>query len=239
MPQQSTPENEPYLGDLYKTQVLAELFNVLTAKPDEKWQQTFFENVADASFMCGDPQVIQGPDGFPYFELNIPRPNTEFQCFVLRHLKDDFLLQNGFGVVIHPAKSPPDWVFTYGDIVNFHLRNEFYTNIPEGTLPSEEIITEEEQVLIGQPSQALLPQHTRNVLRVFLKYHGIQDAKLLLMQRQFAGSPQELVFNMTPDKFPSQQQYENVMRSIGWFLPRHYSYVAMEESTFPGSFEEL
>ncbi len=233
-------EKQPYYGDLEKTLVLSRLFEIPMEQRDENWQRTFFDNVLDASFAATNPQVIAGPDGFPYFQLNIPEAGVSFQCFVIRHMKDDFLMEQGWGIVIHASKSPPDWVFSHGDIVNFHLRNEFYTKALQPDLPKQEIIQKEEQVLVAQPSVSFLPIQTRAVLRTFLTHVGIPDAKLLLMSRHTPAGPiQELVFNMTPEKFETQEQYENVMRGIGWFLPRHYTYVAMSESTFAESFSPL
>lgn len=184
--------------------------------------------------------MLKGPDGFPYFQLNIPEPNKEFQCYVIRHLKDDFLLDKGIGVVINSSTGQTNWVFSYGDIVNFHIRNEFYTKSENQDLPAQEIIKEKEEVLLGQPSASVLPDQTRFVIREFLKSVGIKDAKLLLMERRNPnGFLQELVFNLTPDKFGTQEQYQGVMKSIAWYLPRHYTYVSMKEDTFKGSFEAL
>jgi hypothetical protein len=229
-----------YEGDLAKTKILHELFEVTGELRDENWKTKFLANVTDASFACGDPQVIEGPDGFPYFQINIPEPGKEFQCFVLRHMKDDFLLERGWGVVINASKGEPDWVFSYGDIVNYHLMQEFYSQSQHWNLPKEEVIQEEEQALVGQPSESVLPPQTRAVLRDFLISLGITDCKVLLMNRRKSGPYlQELVFNLTPDKFQRHEHYEAVMRSIAWYLPRHYSYVSMHESSMGENFKLL
>jgi hypothetical protein len=83
---------EPYIGDLTKTDILFNLVQTSQSERDEKWKQTFLDNIGQASFRCGDPQVITGPDGFPYFQLFLPEPHKEFQCFVIDRMKDDFLL---------------------------------------------------------------------------------------------------------------------------------------------------
>jgi len=155
-------------------------------------------------------------------------------------MKDDFLLDQGFGVVINASKGDPDWVFSYGDIVNYHIRNEFFTKSEKRDLPEQEIIKEKEEVRVGQPSESVLPNKTRIVIREFLKSNGVNNSKLLLMNRQKTdGLIQELVFNLTPDKFETQEQYESIMKSIAWYLPRHYSYVSMNESSFKDDFEAI
>ena len=42
-------------------------------------------------------------------------------------MKDDFLLDKSLGVAINPGENSVDWVFSYGDIVNLYLNNEFFT----------------------------------------------------------------------------------------------------------------
>jgi hypothetical protein len=237
-----TPSSDkPYYGDLEKTNVLRALFETPQEQRNDFWKNTFLDNVAEASFASGEPQVIEGPDGFPYFQLNTPEPFKEFQCFVLKHMKDDFLLNEGFGVAINVSKGQPDWVFSYGDIVNYHIRKEFYTDSTEWNTPQHEVIPDKQQALIGQPSDAILPTPVRSVIRKFLAELSITDAKVLLMNRRKSDEQflQELVFNLTPDKFENHEHFEAVMRSIAWFVPRHYTFVSMHESSMGNNFTLL
>lgn len=227
-----------YLGDLEKTQFLQGLFETPANQRDQQWKDKFLSNVSDASFACGDPQVITGPDQFPYFQLRIPEPYKQFQCFVIRHMKDDFLLEQGLGVVLNAHKGQPDWVFSSGDIVNLHLRNEFYSQRHTEPGPAVEVLQQEEQVFVGQPSEEMLPSKTRHVIQSWLSSQGIAEAKVLLMKR---GNDQdeELVFNLQPDMFPSPEYFESIMNRLTWFLPRHYSVLSMREASMPGSFAPL
>jgi hypothetical protein len=227
-----------YQGDLGKTKIIESLCETQKDLRDDNWRNRFCREVVDASFACGEPQVLRGPDGFPYFQLELPQPYKEFQCYVIRHMKDDFLLNEGWGVVINAGKKEPDWVFSHGDIVNLHIAKEFYTASDNWNLPSKEVIEEDEEVLIAQPSEAFLPAVTRTILRNFLVEAGVNDGKLLLMGRHRPqGISQELVFNMTPEKFAKKEQFEAIMRRISWFLPRHYRYVSMPESSMENNFE--
>ncbi|PXV63334.1 hypothetical protein CLV62_11451 [Dysgonomonas alginatilytica] len=231
-------EKEPYYGDLEKTTILNELFKVEGELRDENWREKFFENVADASFACSDPQIISGPDGFPYFVLNTPEPNKQFQCYVIKNMIPDFLLEQGFGVVINPEKGNPDWVFSYGDIVNYHLKNEFYTKSDNWDMQkSDEVIAKEEKVLVGQPSEYIIPVQTRAILRMFFESLQITDAKIALLNRPKGEEfSQQLVFNLTPDKFKDREHFNTVMAYVSWFLPKHYSYASMEESSLGENF---
>jgi hypothetical protein len=197
-----------------------------------------------ASFRCGDPQVITGPDGLPYFQLFLPEPNTSFQCYVIDKMKDDFLLENGYGVVINPTGNQPDWVLSYGDILNFHLNQNFYTyeETPFSKTNTDEDINETENVMIGQPSEELLPMKTRKIMEAFLKMNGIESPKVLLLMRHTNDNisfSQDLAFNITPDNFENEENFRYVMQTLAWFMPRHYSFVGLDEKNFSDTFSAL
>jgi len=228
-----------YLGDLKKTEIIDELFKIPREQRDEEWTKKFLENVGDASFRCGDPQTILGPDSFPYFSLYLPEPYKEFQCYVLQHMKDDFLLEKGLGVVFNSNGGSADWVFTYGDIVNYFLNGKFYT--PELNPPEAPEEKSPMNILVGQPSETYLPKAVRNVLKNYLVSVGISVPQVFLSTRKSGDSMmQELVFDFTPDMFASPDAFESVMNRIAWFLPRHYSYATSPKTaSFGASFMPL
>lgn len=235
-----TPVKEPYYGDLEKTQQLNNLFAVAREARDAAWQQQVIANLAEASFRCGDPQVMTGPGGFPYFSLYIPEPGQPFECFVLSHMVDDFLFERGWGVVINLRDNQPDWVLRYGDVVNYKINKEFYSapQVPE--LPPSGVIEKDEQVLVGQPSDLLLPPQVRNAMRQYLEFNGHDDVKIVLLSRHTPhGIVQQLIFNLTQDQFPDESTYQAFAQSLGWFLPQHYLFGAMEERVFEGQFTAL
>lgn len=235
---------QPYLGDLAKTAEIYQLVDTPPADRDEAWNAAFLANLSAASFRCGDPQVIQGPDGFPYVHLLLPEPGVGFQCYVIERMKDDFLLKRGLGVVIKADDSAPDWVLSYGDILNLHLNNEFYTTAetPFSKEVSDENIKTEEKVLVGQPAETLLPQVTRNVLREFLESNGVSSPKVSLMMRHQQNETevsQDLAFNIIPQNFGSEEDFRTVMERLPWFLPRHYSIVGLREMALEDGFMPL
>lgn len=230
-------KKEPYYGDLEKTGILAGLFEVPVEQRDGKWQSILFDTIAHASFRCGDPQIIAGPDGFPYFQLLMPVPNQPFTCYTADHVIKDFLMEHGFGLVINPDKGNPDWVFSYGDVLNYFLKDAFYSEAPVNAQPGKEVLEKNLNVLAGQPSEAYLPSCARTVMRNALNRIGINDAKIFLMQRKDSSS-QELVFNITPERF-SEDVFNSAMQVITWHLPRHYSVCGMAEEGQKESFELL
>ena len=235
-------ETKPYLGDLAKTDILHTLLQIQPQKRDENWEKSFLEALPQASFRCGDPQIITGPDGFSYFQLFLPEPNKAFQCFVIDNMKDDFLLSLGLGVVINPTPSGADWVLTYGDIVNYHLHKVFYTNSAPFSATAKSKVSDNEEALVTQPSSSFLPHQAREVIAKFLKNRGVENPKILLLTRWNQVTKQmtqELVFNLVPQYFANEESYQNVMHSLGWYLPRQYIFSGVDEKIFQNAFMSL
>jgi hypothetical protein len=227
-----------YLGDLEKTERLSMLVTVPRVERNENWVRQFLFDLPEASFRCGTPQLIAGPDGFPYFQLLLPEPNTEFQCFVIEKMKDDFLLKRGYGVVINPGLNQPDWILSYGDILNFHLNGSFFTDdSPFSQNKEDEVVKEGEEIMIGQPSEAILPADTRKLLREFFELNGILSPKVLLMIRKNGKEvTQDIAFNITPEQFETDEHYRNMMQTVTWYLPRHYSIVGLNDNLLENGF---
>ena len=227
--------------DITKTQLMIDLFQIPKEQRDDNWKKTFYENVQTASYACGNPQTFTGPDGFPYFILKSPEPNKPFESFCIRNMKDDFLLDKGWGVVINPKENSVDWVFSYGDIVNLHLNKEFFTKTDNVKIQNEETLKKKEEVLIAQPSEAYLPKSTRLALKSFLQSIGIKKPKIMMVCRAIEGQViQELAFNIFREDFQSIDQLNYRLGQISWFLPRHYIVLSLpKEANFTEGFADL
>ena len=227
--------------DITKTQTMVDLFKIPQEQRDDNWRQTFYDNVQSASYACGNPQTFTGPDGFPYFVLKTPEANQPFESFCIRNMKDDFLLDKGFGVAINPKENSVDWVFSYGDIVNLHLYNELSTKTDTVEIENEVTIEKDEKVLIAQPSESFLPSQARQALKTFLKSIGIKRPKIMMVCRTIEGQAiQELAFNIFREDFQSIDQLNYRLKQISWFLPRHYVILSVpNESSFTNHFADL
>lgn len=227
--------------DITKTQLMVDLFKIPQEQRDENWRQTFYDNVQTASFACGNPQVFNGPDGFPYFVLQTPEPNKPFESFCIRNMKDNFLLDKGFGVAINPKDNSVDWVFSYGDIVNLHLNKELFTKTDTVEIQNEEKIKKNEKVLLAQPSESFLPRQTRQALKSFLQSIGIKRPKIMMVCRTIDGQViQELAFNIFREDFESIDHLNYRLKQISWFLPKHYVVLSLpKDSNFTNNFADL
>ncbi len=225
--------------DINKTHIVVALFKVPKAQRDNQWRQEFYEQVATASFACAAPQTLTGPDGFTYFILRTPEPGEPFESFCIRNMKNDFLLERGWGVVFNPAADKTaDWVFTHGEIVNLHLNNHFISVIDNRDTQNIEftknvgIIKKEEKVMIAQPSETFLPKTTRAALSKFLQSKGIKNPKVMMICSQSDGKViRKLALNISPENYPVVTQLDYLMQQVGWFLPNDYLLVPLSEKS--------
>ncbi len=237
VPQQKNTLNRPEC-DVSKTPLLVALFKTPREGRDDKWYQSFYQNIATASFACGTPQLLHGPDGFPYFVLQTPEEGQPFESFCIQNMKDDFLLEKGWGVVFNPTTNNTDWVFTHGDIVNFQLNHQFILPVNDADVQdiaftnNVGILQKAEQVMIAQPSAAYLPPYTRAALKSFLQFKGIKRPKVMMLTSNGNGRiTRKLAFNIHPEDYPVTSQLDHLMQQAGWFLPKHYLIIPLQKAS--------
>lgn len=230
------------LGDLEKTVTLNALLELPFEQRDQKWVETFLDSVAEANLKLGNPEVVIASDGFPYVQLQSVATDESFQAFVINKQLPTLLMQ-GFGVVINPQNSQPDWVFSYGDIANYELNDAFYTEDSIFSHNKENVaIGNDEKILIGQPSDAILPKYLKKQLREFLQHAGIKTPKAMLIARNYEDEStvkQDLVFNFTPTQFANEKEFQLIGNTIAWFLPKHYSFIFVDELAVQNGFQEI
>jgi len=230
------------LGDLEKTIVINNLLTIPLEERNNEWVAQFIDNIAEANLEVSEPEIIMSTEGFPYFNLRTVEAGENFQAYVIKQ-KLPILLKNGFGVAINTTKENPDWMFSYGDILNFAIRNEFYTDDHHFSLNNGDfIIGSDEEILVGQPSEDILPTYARHQIREFLNYSGVKNPMVMLIARNYtdeASVTQDLVFNITPKNFANEKEYKQAMNTISWFLPKHYSLVGLDTQAVDTGFQPL
>lgn len=233
-------QEETALGDLEKTVIIQTLMQAAFEQRDESWRDGFLAAIDGANLKVARQEVVIGKDGFPYLQLETVNIGESFKAFVINK-ELPTILKQGLGVVINAQNERADWAFSYGDIVNFEVRDEFYTD--DSMFSSKEgniALASDEKVLVGQPSDALLPKYLRTHLREFLHHFGVRAPKVMLLARNYEDEEQvshDLVFNFTPAQFANKGTFDEVMRTISWFLPRHYSFFCVDETAIANGFE--
>src|SRR5207253_650095 len=152
--------------DLAQTQTLIDLFETPRESRDDVWRRSFYTAVPDATLASFEPQINQGPDQFPYFHLAIPDPGP-VTPFCVTHILDD-VLDNGFGIAIFGDASrskPPEWVFTYGDLLSYSLFGTFDGD-PAVAADSAGNGT---SMLVAAPSDEYLPKRARKAIGNFMR----------------------------------------------------------------------
>lgn len=230
------------LGDLEKTIVINNLLDVPLAERNNGWVAQFIDNIAEANLAVSEPEIVMSNDGFPYFNLRSVEPGENFQAFVIKD-KLPTLLQNGFGVALNTRKQDPDWMFSFGDLVNYALRQEFYTDEHFFSRNNADfVIGKDEEILVGQPSEEILPGYARKQLAEFLQYSGVKNPMIMLIARNYTDEEkvtQDLVLNITPKNFANENEYKQAMNTISWFLPKHYSIVGLDTDSVESGFQPL
>ncbi|MGJ1196677.1 hypothetical protein ACR777_10020 [Sphingobacterium spiritivorum] len=230
------------LGDLEKTVIINSLMQTPIAQRDGAWVEAFVTNVAEANLTLSEPEVMMGSDGFPYFNLRTIESNQDFKAFVIAN-QLDYILGQGFGVAINAGAEQSDWIFSYGDLTNLKINGEFYTD--ESIFSPQNgsaVIGKDEEILVGQPSESILPAQLRANIREYLVYNGIKNPKIALIARDYKNDEtvkQDLVFNIIPKQFATEKEFEAIMTTIVWFLPRHYSFMGLDEMSIENGFQPL
>lgn len=217
--------------DLAKTGELAGLFRTSSDQRDDAWVQRFYAAVPDATLMGFDPQVQQGPDKFPYFQMAIPDPGP-VTPFCITHVLDH-ALDNGFGAAIFAESSRskgPEWVFSYGDLLSYSLYGRFDGDPAEkGGAGGVHKTQEAHQALKGAPSESFLPIRARRALGEYLRgMFQHPDPKVALIVDPALTLSRNLMINLTLAQYGGDERKLNsAMRYLLWFVPRTYSLMAM------------
>lgn len=235
-------QRDSLLGDLEKTIIINQLMGTAFPARDEQWRDHFLRHIAGANLKLGEPEVAVSKDGFPYLQLQTVTTGESFQAFVIQN-QLDIILEQGFGIAINAHLDRPDWIFSYGDLVNLKLNGSFYTDNSVFSNPEEYLgIDKDEEILVGQPSEEIFPNFLRKQVREFLQYSGIKNPKIMLIARNYKDeerASQDLVFNIIPAQFPSEKDFNTIMNTIQWFLPKHYSFFGVDELAIENGFQPL
>ena len=227
-------------ADLTKTHDLADLLVVPRDQRDRDWARQFYAAISDAGMTTTSDQILQGPDGFSYFVLNMPAPNRDFQPLSLAQVLD-FCLENSLGVVIEPQPEPPEWVIPFGqlwskkELGRFDLNlepdagSETATEVRSPEVPSH--LAGKPAVLLGQPNQYYFPAFARSAVRKFLMSQGYATPGVLLLSNPNQTPLETINFSVFPEDFADQNDFNNFMKHLAWFFPPHYQLSSISKAS--------
>ncbi len=215
--------------DLRSTARVADLLDVRPADRSDGWTEALMEAVWNASIEIPDPAFFEGPDGFTYLRLDLPRPGLPFESNCLAR-QAELLLSTARGAALFssPDATEPAYVFPMGvidSIVRFDSHRGDPADLAEIAQAPEAAVDGAIQPggesLVGTPSREFLPPHTAKALHHHLtRGWGIAAPRVALMVLPNASPSRNLVIDRTIDEIPGAAgQAEAVVRMLLWYLP--------------------
>jgi hypothetical protein len=230
------PASFPIAPDPSFARDAAELLRTPADARDLAWESRFYGTVAAAALRPGDPAQFTGPDGMPYAAFHLDDDNAAGR-FSLTTVAEE-LTARGIGAALNPrADGTADWLFTCGDLLSLRM---FGRIIPEPNSGRSEA-TADREVLVGSPSEALLPASARDVIRTFMRDQlGIAYPAVFLLSDAAIQPPDSLVFNVNGQQLREGWTPEGALRYLTWFLPRHYRIIGVPaDSSLAQHFQPL
>lgn len=189
-----------------------------------KWRHHFYDLIDRVKLCERDPKIFEGPDGFPYYALDLPAPGEAGTVSAGDLL--ELATTRGFGIALEADGGTAAWVFTCGDLVT---RRAFggYEFPRIGILPSETptfrtVLKETQRMEVLAPSDAMLPGYVRPLLHAyFTRSLGIAHPGVLALVSPDQEPREQLVFRVARDDFDDDDDFESAIAGLTWFLPRH------------------
>jgi hypothetical protein len=199
----------------------------LSAPEDErgaKWRHRFYDLLETTRLCEREPKIFVGPDGFPYYALDVPGDGESGTVAVPDLL--DLATDRGFGIAIEPLDDAAAWVFSCGDLVTRRAYGGY--EFPRiGTVPGDSptfraVMKETVRMEVLAPDDVMLPPYVRPLLHAyFTRTLGIAHPGVLTLVSPDQEPREQLVFRIARDDFGDEESFESAIAGLTWFLPRH------------------
>ncbi len=223
-------------------ETVRELLVVPRDARDAAWQQSFDDAIRIAPFVKLEGQIQQGPDDFPYLVLTTPKDEPLDVLVSVSGIAEE-CTERGLGIVIDPGPHGPSWVFHYGQLWSLREYDSFHGDPDDepAVRAPDEIVEEDRAVMVGQPSEHLLPDYARRVLDAYLRQAvGVPEPRVFVLVDPTQRPARNLVFNVHPENFREPGAIQSVLNSLSWFLPPGRGLVAMSvHAGFDDAFQPL
>ena len=175
-----------------------------------------------------DAKIRIGPDGFPYImALRTPDAIVAGKSFTMPELaKLAMHDHSGIAIFEHVTSEPhPIWVFSLGAAVLL-AHGAWVPAAGKGALSTDPT----DRLSIGTPSTDYLPLDVRRALHAFISYDAhVPTPKIAMIVVQTAAGTPRLPYAMTANipasAYASQQQWQNELHKIEWFIPPNVDFV--------------
>jgi len=228
--------------DALATDIVHELLEVPSHERDVRWLKVFYEKLPHAGFKLAKENVIAGPDGFPYLNLQVPDESESFEAhYVSAHLER--LLARGCGVVFNSHRKGYVFGMTFG---SFWCFKEFgFFAQPEGksneklsressllNSVSTVLNNEDSSIFYGNPTEKTLPNYVRQFLNSYLvRNYKLEEVGIIWLADPNNDPNESLIFSFTEAAFSGDEAYERCMNGLRWHLPDFYVVGTFSEKT--------
>ena len=225
--------------DIGGTGALAALFAVPREERDSGWVDRFFDAAWSASVALAEPQTFQGPDGFPYLRLDVPRPDSGFDSQCLANLAGN-CLGHGVGAAFFASPDDPaegaQHVLSLG-LIDSLMRYDSPDGDPvdaeEAAMPPDQgafsverrgggqamTVEEDHEVLFGTPSADYLPPHLARSLYVHLTQGwGMEEPRVQLIVDLKMRPHRSLVIGRRRSEFSPDAPIDAMAQALTWHL---------------------
>ena len=207
-------------------------------KRDDPWWEELATVIGAAHFVFPSEEPVTGSDGHQYVVAFFEGA----QKGVIRSFEDatERALESGVGIVVQEQDGKTLCIFPYGTILSYKLYKEFYKLNPAEPPPSA---GESEPIdgTVTVPEETFLPREARKAIAAFMREDlGIEVPLFLAVLGVETNVDPLLGFNIFPEDFAEEGEFDSAMSGLSWFLPSHYDLIVVtEDSALGEAFTEL
>lgn len=202
---------------------LDELFKTQLNERNKSWVIEFNNSVKNYRFEERNPNIFEDKTGMHYLNLTINNQNGNLIGKFI-----DKCIEKGIGISINGSEDKFDWLFTNGELLDYYLNKEFYSNKITEPFAGKVIdkYLHNKQVTIGQPSEKFFPKEARLQIKNILYSFGLENIKIALIWWR-ESDRLTLAFEILPEMFENatDDSLQTLLRFIGWYLPNHYDII--------------
>ena len=221
---------------------LKALFEITNTNRRTAWHHRLIACLPHAVFSAGKPEIIYNDSGLTYYNLeldeDISKSSENANRYTVPELIDTFLINEGVGIAIE-ARNPERAIdLSYGDVLGYHLYRTFAEpdDHPFKTdKPRAQRIREGADILINHVPAEVLPAASIKLFEGIMAHFAINDPQIKLIYLPETDQ-HELVFSVNKEQL-SPRKTQTLMQTLGWFLPRYYSYLATDMNDIASLFD--
>ena len=202
------------------------LFKTPLNDRNEHWIKDFNTSIKQYNFSKNNIEFFEDTKGMNYLNLSLDsNANNKIWDFI------NFCLENGVGISINGSKQESDWIFTFGELLDYQINGTFYSNEISKPFTGQVIdrYLNGEQATIGQPSTEYFPDSARLQIKNFLATFGLENIKIALIWWR-ENNRLTLAFEIIPEMFKNSTNdlLNSLLHYIKWYLPNHYDVIFIE-----------